>query len=263
MDAGKSSFTMKKTVSVPSTLPLRPCVSCPNSLPYPWLHISLYFGLPIRCLYSIISPVSLSNTALRIWCGKVLDASVLVFIATSLITILANIMSWVRVRIRRLLQVLVAGVVLSALMLRGVGRIGRLLMVGSSSWVMVGMKSSLGSSFWVIVGLAPSSDATNACGYATIKFFFCGGTLGDGAEIGIGVKIFSFALGRATISDIALVSSFCCSYFDCVVDCCGASTLGVGIGGVVFIPNSLVLSAACLNICSRRCSAWVSSSHML
>ena len=229
------------------------------------IHGSIFF-CTLGCQLGVCIPpfpLSSSNTALRIWRGKFLDESVLAFIATSLISMLENIISWVRVRIWRLMRVLVAGVVSSAGMLRGMGRIGRLLMVNSSSWVMVGITSSLGSSFWVIVGLAPSSDATNACGYATIKLFFCGGTLGDGAEIGIGVKIFSFALGRATISDIALVSSFCYSYFDCVVDCCGASTLGVGIGGVVFIPNSLVLSAACLNICSRQCSAWMSSSPML
>ena len=151
----------------------------------------------------------------------------------------------------------------SDLILRGIDRIGRLVMVCSSSWVVVGMTSSLGSSYWFIVGLAPSSDTTNACGYAKIKFLFCGVTLGDGAEIGIGVKIVSFTLVRATISAIASVIIFCCSSFDGVVECCGAATLGVGFGGVVFIPTSLVLLAACLNICSRRCSAWMSSSHML
>ena len=144
--AGKSSFTMKKTVFVPSTLPLRPFASRPSSLLYPWLHISLYFGLPIRCLYSVIYPVSLSNTPLSIWRGKVLDESF--------------------------------------------------------------MASSLGSSSWVIVGFLPSSDATNARGHAIINFFFCGVILGDGAEIGKGVKIVFITLGRASISYIAYVSSF-------------------------------------------------------
>ena len=155
------------------------------------------------------------------------------------------------------------GVVSYAGMLRGMGRIGRLLMVGSSSWVMVGMASFLGYSSRMIVGLVPSSYATSTCGHATIKLLFCGVTLGNGAEIGIGVKIVSFTLGRATISAIASVSGFCCSYFDGVADFCGAAILGVGIGGLVFIPTSLVLLAACLNICSRRCSAWMLSSHML
>ena len=178
---------------------------------------------------------------MRIWRGKFLDESVLAFIATSLISMLENIMSWVRVRIWRLMRVLVAGVVSSAGMLRGMGRIGRLLMVGSSSWVMMGVASSFGSSSWVMVGLAPSSDATTARRHVTINLLSFGITLGDGAEFGIGVKIFSFTLGCAAISAIASVSCCFCSSFDGTVDCCRAATLGVGFRIVVFIPNSLLL----------------------
>ena len=75
--------------------------------------------------------MSSSNTALGIWRGKVFDKSVMAFIATSLRSMLENVMSWVRVWIRRFLQVLVASVVSSAGMLREMGRIGHLLMVGS------------------------------------------------------------------------------------------------------------------------------------
>ena len=101
-----------------------------------------------------------------------------------------------------------AGVVSSDRMLCGMGRIGRLLMVDSFSWVMAGMASSLDSSSLFMVGLAPFYDATTARGHATIKFISCGITLGYGAEFGIGVKIFFFTLDRAAISAIALVSNF-------------------------------------------------------
>ena len=104
----------------------------------------------------------------------------------------------------------------------------------------MGMASSLGSSSWLMVWLAPSSDTTTARGHATIKLLSRGVTLRDGAEFEIGVKIVSFALGCATISAISLVSSFCCSSFDGVADCCGAATLGVGLGVVFFIPTSLL-----------------------
>ena len=88
-----------------------------------------------------------------------------------------------------------------------------------------------------MVGLAPSSDSTSARRHTIIKLLSCGVTLGYGAEFGIGVKIVSFTLVRAAISAIISESIFCCSPFDGVADCCGAATLGVDLGVVVFIPD--------------------------
>ena len=70
--AGKSSFVIKNIVFVPLTRPSVPCANLPNSLPYVCPHISLYFGFPIRCQYSMSSPVSSLSTAFSMCRGNFL-----------------------------------------------------------------------------------------------------------------------------------------------------------------------------------------------
>ena len=77
----------------------------------------------------------------------------------------------------------------------------------------VKIKFHVGYIFYTYI--CDKNGVSNARGHAAIKLLFCGATLGDGTEFGIGVKIVSFTLGRAAISSIALVSSFVVLFLWC------------------------------------------------
>ena len=92
---------MKNNVFVPSICPGMPWDSRPISFPDDFPHTSLYRGLIRRWQYSIISPVSPSNTAPAIsynnFIGNFWDAKFLGVAGVSISSIHGSMNSWVSV----------------------------------------------------------------------------------------------------------------------------------------------------------------------
>ena len=104
-----SPLSMKSIVSMPFTWPGITCTRLPSSLPYDLLQREWYLGSPMRCLYSMSSPVSLLKTPEIISFGYLRCERFWAMTLCWLISRLDSIASWVHAGKYFLLLVFSAG----------------------------------------------------------------------------------------------------------------------------------------------------------